>query len=106
MCLMPYANNKDADQPAHPCSLISMFVVHCLDSTICILAISKVSRLYLVSIAEQAGLSLNWSKIPEDKFLRGVAHIVCLFVWCHFALQDYYTHFRAKCNWEGCRSDK
>ena len=32
MCLMPYANNKDADQPAHPRSLISVFVVRCLDS--------------------------------------------------------------------------
>ena len=44
ICLMPYANNKDADQPAHPRSLISTFVVRCLDSMICILAISKVSR--------------------------------------------------------------
>ena len=43
-CLMPYANNKGADQPAHPGSLISTFVVRCLDSMICILAISKVSR--------------------------------------------------------------
>ena len=32
MCLMPYANNKGADQPAHPRSLISTFVVRCLDS--------------------------------------------------------------------------
>ena len=45
MCLMPYANNKGADQPAHPRSLISTFVVRCLDSMICILAIFKVSRL-------------------------------------------------------------
>ena len=44
MCLKPYANNKGADQPAHPRSLISTFVVRCLDSMICILAISKVSR--------------------------------------------------------------
>ena len=27
-CLKPYANNKGADQPAHPRSLISTFVVH------------------------------------------------------------------------------
>ena len=26
MCLMPYVNNKGADQPAHPRSLISAFV--------------------------------------------------------------------------------
>ena len=44
MCLMAYANNKGADQPVHPRSLISTFVVRCLDSVICILAISKVSR--------------------------------------------------------------
>ena len=43
-CLMPYANNKGADQPAHPRSLISIFVVRCLDSIICIFAISKSSR--------------------------------------------------------------
>ena len=29
---MPYANNKDADQPAHQRSLISVFVSRCLDS--------------------------------------------------------------------------
>ena len=44
ICLMPYANNKGADQPAHLHSLISTFVVRCLDSMISILALSKVSR--------------------------------------------------------------
>ena len=44
MCLMTYANNKGANQPAHPRSLISTFVVRCLDSMICILALSKVLR--------------------------------------------------------------
>ena len=29
MCLMPYTNNKGADQPAHPRSLISTFVFRC-----------------------------------------------------------------------------
>ena len=42
MCLKSYANDKVADQPVHLRSLISTFVVHCLDSMICILAISKV----------------------------------------------------------------
>ena len=42
-CLMPYANNKGADQPAHPRSLISTFVVRYLYSMIYI-AISEVSR--------------------------------------------------------------
>ena len=31
-CFMLYVNNKDADQPAHPHSLISAFVVRCLDT--------------------------------------------------------------------------
>ena len=44
MCLMPYAINKGEDKAAHPHNLISTFVVHCLDSMICILAISKSSR--------------------------------------------------------------
>ena len=52
-----YANNKGADQPAHPCSLISAFVVRCMDSIMCILAITEISRLLLVSVAEQVGLS-------------------------------------------------
>ena len=72
---MPYANNKSADQPAHPRSLISTFVVRCLDSIICILALSAVSRFQLVSVAEQTGLNLTWSKIPEDTFSRDVAQI-------------------------------
>ena len=37
-CLMPYANNKDADHSAHPRSLISAFVVRWLNSIIPILA--------------------------------------------------------------------
>ena len=41
-CLVPYAKNKGADQHAHPRSLISICVVRCLDSIICILALSKV----------------------------------------------------------------
>ena len=44
MCLMAYANNKGADQYAHPRSLISTFVVRFLDSMICIIVISQVSR--------------------------------------------------------------
>ena len=36
-------NNKGADQPAHPRSLISTFVVRWLDSIIPLLAISEIS---------------------------------------------------------------
>ena len=68
MCLMTYATNKGTDQPAQLCSLISSFVVRCLDSMICILAISEVSRFLLVSVAVQSGLNLTRSTIPEDMF--------------------------------------
>ena len=60
---MPYANNKGADQPAHRHSLISTFVVGCLESIIPILAKSK------ISVAEQAGLSLTWSETLKTGFL-------------------------------------
>ena len=66
---IPYANIKGADQPAHPSSLISTFIVRCLDSIIPLLAIAELSRLYLDSSAEQAGLSLNWSQIPKTCLL-------------------------------------
>ena len=50
---MPYANNKGADQPAHPRSLISFFVVRCLGCIISLVSISEISRLKLASRAEQ-----------------------------------------------------
>ena len=75
MCLMAYVNNKGADQPAHPHSLISTFVVHCLDSMTCILTIPKVSRYYLVSVDVQAGLNVTWSQTLEDTFSLDVAQI-------------------------------
>ena len=64
-----YANNKGADQPVHPCSLISAFVVRCLDSIISLVSISEISSLYLASVAEQAGLSLPWSQTSRTGLL-------------------------------------
>ena len=45
---MPYADNKGADRPAHPRTLIDTFVVRCSGGTIC--------------------LSLAWSRVPGDTF--------------------------------------
>ena len=56
----------------------STFIVRCLDSMVCILALPKVSRFYLVSVAEQAGLNLTWLKIPEDTFSRGEVQIISM----------------------------
>ena len=42
--VLSYANNKDSDLAAHPCSLISTFVVHWLDSILIPpVSISKIS---------------------------------------------------------------
>ena len=65
-CLMPYATNKGADQPTHPCSLISTFVVCSLDREIPVVAMYVISRLELASAAEQAGLS----QTSEERFSR------------------------------------
>ena len=62
--LLPYANNKGADQHACPCSLISTFVVHYLDSIIPLVSISKISSLYLASVVAN----------PEGRFFHEVAH--------------------------------
>ena len=70
MCLMAYANNKGAD---HPRSLISAFVIRCLDNIISLNSIAEISRLKL---AFMAGLCLAWSETPEDTFSRVVAHVI------------------------------
>ena len=41
-CLLWFANNKGADQPAHPRSLINAFVIRFLESNICKLATGKI----------------------------------------------------------------
>ena len=57
-------------------SLISAFVVRCLDSIIPLLVIAEISSLLLVSVAEQAGLSLTWSETPKTGFSRDEAHTI------------------------------
>ena len=63
----------------------SAFVVHCLDSIIALVSISKILSLYLASVAALASLSLPWSQTPEDRFSRDGAHMflkyVCVERW-------------------------
>ena len=54
---MPYVNNKGADQPTHLHSLISAFVVRCVDN------------ISLVSIS-----CVLLGRKPEDRFSCDVAH--------------------------------
>ena len=49
--------------------MITAFVVRCLDDTIPLLAIAEISRPKLVSVAEQAGLSLNRLQTPKADFV-------------------------------------
>ena len=42
-CLRGFANNTGADQPAHPRSLVSAFVIRFLESTIFKLATGEIS---------------------------------------------------------------
>ena len=64
-CLRGVANSTGADQPAHPRSLISAFVIRDLESTIYKLATSEI----LVSLAEETGFSLTLSETPKTGFL-------------------------------------
>ena len=83
---MPYVNNKGTDQPAHLHSLTSTFVVCCLDSTIPLVSISKISSFYLASVAVQA----DWA-LPGWKPWRQV------FSWC--SILTTWTHTMAwHCN--------
>ena len=67
--VLPYENNKGTNQPAHLHSLISAFVVRCLDSIIPLVSIPEISSLYIASVTAQAGLSLPWSQNPKTGFL-------------------------------------
>ena len=80
---MPDANNKGADQPAHPRSLISAFVVRCLDSIMPKVSISKMSSLYLASVPAQAGLSLPRLQTPKTGFLmtRPISFQISVRIW-------------------------
>ena len=60
-------------QQRHPLSLISTCVIGCLDSTIPIVAVSKIPRLFLASVAEEAGLSLTWSHNSRGRFSHDMA---------------------------------
>ena len=86
---MPYANDKGADQPVHPRSLISAFVVCCLDSIISLPSISGISSLYLASVAAQAGLCYLVGN-PEDRFSRDEARTFMSFLGVQLQPKIYW----------------
>ena len=68
-CLWGFANNTGADQPAHPRSLISAFVIRFLERNMCTLATGEISIFKLVSVAEETVLKLALSETPKTGFL-------------------------------------
>ena len=67
-------NNKGADQPAHPHSLISTFVIRCLDSIIPPFYNKNFKP--LASFCGCAGWVESYLfATPEDRFSRDEAHI-------------------------------
>ena len=89
-CLRGFANNKGVDQPAHQRRLISAFVIRLLETIISKLATSEISFFYLVSVAEETGLSLGLSETPKTGFvvygnystLSVTSHINCIDTCC------------------------
>ena len=77
-CLQGFANNKGADQPAHLRRPVSAFVIRFIESNIYRLATSDISIFWLVSVAEETGLSLALSETPKTGFVarRGRLMIV------------------------------
>ena len=74
ICLRDVANNNGTDQSVHLCSLISAFFIRCLESTICKLATSEISILWLVSVAEATDLKLALSGIPKTGFVAPIPY--------------------------------
>ena len=76
ICLRGFANNKGADMPAHPRSLISAFVIRLLESIMSRLATREIIIFQLASVVEQADLSLILSESPKTGFFA-TSHIAC-----------------------------
>ena len=105
--VLAICEQQSTDQPAHPRSLISTFVVRYWDSIIPYFAKYKISRLYLVSIAEQASLSLTWLETLKTDFLMtrlkcfsAIYRLLmacwscwtCYMVACSCSMQLYYLN--------------
>ena len=70
---------KDTVQTAHPSSLINTFFIHCLDSTIPIVATFKILR--LASFCSWIGQfeSYRVAQTPEDRYSHNVARLYISF---------------------------
>ena len=105
-----FANIKGADQPAHPCRLISAFVIPFLESIISKLATCKFSIFKRVSEAEETGLSFALLETPKTGFVtsrsiryftdRGLSSYDLSCWWdvnAHFADRTFYVKIIVQC---------
>ena len=81
-CLKGFENNKGPDQPAHSRSRISSFVIHLLESIISKLVTSEISIFWLVSVTEQAGLSLTLSETLKAGLVTSKPICESMWKWC------------------------
>ena len=79
-CLMSYASNKGADQPALPRSLISAFVVRCLDSIISLNFCSRNLKTP-ASLCGRAGRPVSGpaGNPPKTRFVMSRFMCICVF---------------------------
>ena len=76
---MPYANNKGTDQPVHARSLISTFVVRCLDSIISLVFIFPISWFSLASELSRPVWVLPGHKPRRQVFLWRGSYVLYRF---------------------------
>ena len=55
-----------------------------------LVSVTKISNLMLASVAEQASLSLTWSKTPEDTFSHDEAHLFTCYIYTYHDLIFMY----------------
>ena len=85
-----FANYTGADQPAHLRSLISAFVICCLESTICKLATGEISIFYLVTVAEETCLKLALPETPKTGFVA-MSNIAFHKIWYFKEIEIWYS---------------
>ena len=88
-----YVNNKSADQPAHPCSLISVFVIRCLDSNK-LLQLKAIRIIHCISNLSVCPymyicLILSFALQARCSVVRGCV-CVCINIFKHLLFWNYW----------------
>ena len=110
---MAYANNKDADQPAHPCSLISVFVIPSIDSIIPepphdktnkLACAPSLIRVFAVRMKKAWGLSyslsIQWKLWSDWARVFAGRTVILLVLSC--GISPNFETLASFCSWTGC----